>query len=235
MRVTHIMCVYVCSSRTLWHNTMLWIMGDVVNADQFESVTIFRPMLWVWSHSNSCSLALHLSVALALFHVTAIRIYYIICGYENNVCKWNRMITPMDKVHIFYYYTQTFWHTLAAAPCLFTILSVAVYLNAVVYDFILWSLKALLGDGHRENSYMRLKRTLSMDSYSDNNNNKNCMAYLFCVDGSHIHIAHTHHIKSNKSASTVMLRLFASCVAHSEVFLDYRNNGCSSWHSLYIH
>lgn len=44
MRVTHITymlyCMYV-APETHSYDTMLWIMGDVVNADQFESVTIF--------------------------------------------------------------------------------------------------------------------------------------------------------------------------------------------------
>lgn len=40
-RVTHIMCIgCVCAT------TMLWIMGNVVKADQFESVIIFTNLCY---------------------------------------------------------------------------------------------------------------------------------------------------------------------------------------------
>lgn len=69
-RVTHIICVSVSLSlcvcvyvaAKLSHYTIRWIMGDVVNVDQFESVTIFD-RCYEYGHIRHLYIAFSLSLS----------------------------------------------------------------------------------------------------------------------------------------------------------------------------
>lgn len=102
------------AAKLLYH-TMLWIMGDVVNADQFESVTIYSTdamstvtLTISLFLSHSLPFTLSLAVILVRCCVFGCHPYLLYNMWVRKQClQMVRMITPMDKVHIFYYYTQT--------------------------------------------------------------------------------------------------------------------------------
>lgn len=132
---------------------MLWIMGDVVNADQFESVTIFR-MPWVRSR-------LRVQAYIYLLYNMWVRkqcLQMITQWTLNSPCSYIAIAVAVAvAIAIVIVIQQT---SCSLSLWLLRFYVVSRCLNAS-YDFILWSMKALLGYHHGYIVHENWKRTFS--------------------------------------------------------------------------